>query len=196
MSAWELTRADVGNALALIGEAMRPHLGHEHKINLVHAALIAGASPTIAARDKRIGELEAENDRLSDERDEALHAPWPKWAEEIRAKLISFGVETDDVDGCNLPEAFEEFLDDLDRADEKVTTQADTIATLQRRVEAAEKALKFYADPANWIDTPPWDGDPNCVSPKAVPVTKEDGRPCDCGDTARAALASVLGGTL
>lgn len=71
-----------------------------------------------------------------------------------------------------------------------------TIAALQRRVDSAEKALKFYADPANWIDTPPWDGDPNCVSPKAVPVTKEDGRPCDCGDTARAALASVLGGTL
>lgn len=53
-------------------------------------------------------------------------------------------------------------------------------------------ALKFYADPENWIDTPSWDGDPSCITPKAIPVTKEqDGsRPCDCGDVARAALAA------
>ncbi|MER8924310.1 hypothetical protein [Mesorhizobium sp. M0859] len=54
------------------------------------------------------------------------------------------------------------------------------------------KALKFYADPANWIDTPSWDGDPTCITPKAIPVTKEDGRPCDCGDMARAALLTAL----
>ncbi|TIU88841.1 MAG: hypothetical protein E5W06_00300 [Mesorhizobium sp.] len=52
------------------------------------------------------------------------------------------------------------------------------------------KALKFYADPENWIDTPSWDGDPTCFTPKAIPVTKEEdgSRPCDCGDVARAAL--------
>ncbi|RWE37449.1 hypothetical protein [Mesorhizobium sp.] len=55
------------------------------------------------------------------------------------------------------------------------------------------KALKFYANPENWIDTPSWDCDPTCFTPKAIPVTKqEDGcQPCDCGDVARAALASL-----
>jgi hypothetical protein len=58
-------------------------------------------------------------------------------------------------------------------------------------VEKMQQALKFYADPNNWIDTPSWDGDPGCITPKAIPVTSEDGRPCDCGSTAREALAFV-----
>lgn len=57
----------------------------------------------------------------------------------------------------------------------------------------AVKALEFYADPKNWVDTPSWDGDPECITPKAIPVTDDgDGaRPCDCGDTARAALSAL-----
>lgn len=57
----------------------------------------------------------------------------------------------------------------------------------------AMKALEFYANPRNWIDTPSWDGDPDCITPKAIPVTDDgDGaRPCDCGDTARAALSAL-----
>ncbi|RWX70448.1 hypothetical protein EN780_03370 [Mesorhizobium sp. M4B.F.Ca.ET.089.01.1.1] len=60
-------------------------------------------------------------------------------------------------------------------------------------LESMVKALKFYADAENWIDTPSWDGDPTCVTPKAIPVTKEEdgSRLCDCGDVARAALASL-----
>jgi len=57
-------------------------------------------------------------------------------------------------------------------------------------VEVRE-ALEFYANPDNWINTPSWDGDPECITPKAIPVTREDGRPCDCGDTARKALAAL-----
>lgn len=55
------------------------------------------------------------------------------------------------------------------------------------------EALRFYADPANWIDTPPWEGDPEMVTPKAIPVLDdgEGSRPCDCGDTARAALSTT-----
>jgi len=57
------------------------------------------------------------------------------------------------------------------------------------RAEQAETALQFYADPANWRDTPPWDGDPDCISPKAIPgIASEDIWYCDCGDTARRAL--------
>jgi len=51
------------------------------------------------------------------------------------------------------------------------------------------EALAFYADPANWRDTPSWDGDPDCITPKAIPVDHtQEGSPCDCGDRARAAL--------
>jgi hypothetical protein len=56
---------------------------------------------------------------------------------------------------------------------------------------AMREALEFYANPDNWIDTPSWDGDPSCITPKAIPVTSEDGRPCDCGDRARSALSSL-----
>ncbi|MER9685887.1 hypothetical protein [Mesorhizobium sp. M0139] len=58
-------------------------------------------------------------------------------------------------------------------------------------LDAVRKALTFYADPANWVDTPSWDGDPECITPKAIPVTKEDGQQiCDCGDIARKAVQS------
>ena len=54
------------------------------------------------------------------------------------------------------------------------------------------EALRFYADPANWIDTPDWDGDGSGGSPKAIPVDRsQEGSPCDCGDKARDALAGV-----
>ncbi len=59
---------------------------------------------------------------------------------------------------------------------------------LKAENERMRKALEFYASPSNWINTPPWDGDPECISEKAIPVLPEEGRPCDCGDTARAAL--------
>ncbi len=64
------------------------------------------------------------------------------------------------------------------------------------RAEAARlrEGLQFYADPANWRDTPSWDGDPDCITPKAIPVDRsQDGSPCDCGDRARAALAGEAG---
>jgi hypothetical protein len=59
-------------------------------------------------------------------------------------------------------------------------------------VSKLREALQFYADPKNWIDTPSWDGDPSCISPKAIPVLREDGRPCDCGETARKALGLTI----
>lgn len=70
-------------------------------------------------------------------------------------------------------------------------------AALLSRVERLEKALSFYAEEKNWVDTPSWDGDPECITPKAIPVSSEgEGvRVCDCGDTARAALAIMEGST-
>jgi hypothetical protein len=54
------------------------------------------------------------------------------------------------------------------------------------------EALRFYANPDNWIDTPSWDGDPSCLTPKAIPVDRsQDGSPCDCGDIARKALLAL-----
>lgn len=69
-------------------------------------------------------------------------------------------------------------------AERIVPAQGDEVARLRG-------ALEFYANPDNWIDTPPWDGDPEMITPKAIPVLRsgEDGNPCDCGDVARAALA-------
>lgn len=60
-------------------------------------------------------------------------------------------------------------------------------------IEQLRAALEYYANPRNWIDSPSWDGDPGCFTPKAIPVIREvDGSsPCDCGDTARAALAQT-----
>jgi hypothetical protein len=72
----------------------------------------------------------------------------------------------------------------------KITTLRAQIAALQAAAAEMRAALEFYADPKNWIDTPSWNGDFECITPKAVPVLSEEGRPCDCGDTARAALAS------
>lgn len=70
-------------------------------------------------------------------------------------------------------------------------TSAAVVAAIAGERAKFREALTFYADPVNWINSPSWDGDPECISEKAIPVTMEDGRPCDCGDRARAALASV-----
>lgn len=61
----------------------------------------------------------------------------------------------------------------------------------ERLLAIATDALGFYANKKNWIDTPPWDGDPEVLTPKAIPVGSDDdgARPCDCGDRARSALA-------
>lgn len=71
-------------------------------------------------------------------------------------------------------------------------TRADTarLSELEAEVARLRSALQFYANEANWIDTPSWDGDPECITPKAIPVNRSDdgGSPCDCGDRARAAL--------
>jgi hypothetical protein len=57
---------------------------------------------------------------------------------------------------------------------------------------SVREALEFYADPDNWTDTPSWDGDPDNTTPKAIPILRNDeGHPCDCGDTARKALAAL-----
>lgn len=75
----------------------------------------------------------------------------------------------------------------------KAIEAALSAAEPQPAPSVAVKALEFYANPRNWIDTPSWDGDPDCITPKAIPVTDDgDGaRPCDCGDTARAALSAL-----
>ncbi|MGN6773139.1 MAG: hypothetical protein ACTHJQ_25320 [Rhizobiaceae bacterium] len=73
---------------------------------------------------------------------------------------------------------------------------------IERMISAALKAspsqgalracVEFYANPENWIDTPPWDGDPDCITPKAIPVYREDGNQiCDCGNHARRTLAGA-----
>ena len=57
-----------------------------------------------------------------------------------------------------------------------------------------QDALKFYADPDNWIMAE-W-GDDDTSTEKAIPVVKEDGATfCDCGDRARAALTDDHGAT-
>lgn len=57
----------------------------------------------------------------------------------------------------------------------------------EARLKQAVEVIEFYANPDNWIDTPSWDGDPECFTPKAVPVINQGdgGTPCDCGDTVR-----------
>lgn len=81
-----------------------------------------------------------------------------------------------------------EYEDDQ-RAHRETTERELQIALA--RAERLEGALSFYANPDNWRDTPSWDGDPDCITPKAIPVDHaQDGSPCDCGDIARAALTT------
>ena len=57
------------------------------------------------------------------------------------------------------------------------------------RTKVLETALRFYADPKNWINTPPWEGDPEVFTPNAIPGRYQEGAfACDCGETARTAL--------
>ncbi len=78
-----------------------------------------------------------------------------------------------------------------------IAASRSAIPALIERVERAEaenarmrEALEFYAEPANFLNSPPWEEDPECFTPNAVPfTTQEDGaKVCDCGDKARAAL--------
>lgn len=93
----------------------------------------------------------------------------------------------------DLTEANGEMFDEQDR--EKI----DAIDKFWRdgysgedEVTRLREALEFYANPKNWQDTPPWDGDPDCITPAAIPVDhSQEGSPCDCGDRARAALSST-----
>jgi hypothetical protein len=76
------------------------------------------------------------------------------------------------------------------KAQSMFTAPAPAVDVVRELVDA----LRWYADPSNWIDTPSWDGDPDCTSQKAIPVTQQEGATiCDCGDKARAALAASGG---
>jgi hypothetical protein len=68
----------------------------------------------------------------------------------------------------------------------RALSRADDASNASAEARLRE-ALEFYADERNWIDTPSWDGDPSCTTPKAIPMqsTEDSGRICDCGDTAR-----------
>ncbi len=73
--------------------------------------------------------------------------------------------------------------------------QADAaLAAMQARLDQALDGLRFYADEKNWIDTPSWDGDPDCITPNGIPMQsqgQDDPPICDCGDTARQVLAKI-----
>jgi len=74
-----------------------------------------------------------------------------------------------------------------------VGTMLERTLSAENEAEVLRQAVEFYANPKNYIDSPSWDGDPGCFTPAAIPVTDDgDGsRPCDCGDTARAALKAL-----
>lgn len=82
------------------------------------------------------------------------------------------------------------------KAEARAETAERQLAERDAELARKDKALCYYANPENWIDTPPWDGDPDCITPKAIPIIRggDDGSPCDCGDAARAALGSGDGG--
>lgn len=73
---------------------------------------------------------------------------------------------------------------------ESEKTPVEAVQEMQAEIERLQAALRFYADPKNYVDTPSWDGDPTCITPKAIPCSFQDegARICDCGDIARAAL--------
>ncbi len=64
---------------------------------------------------------------------------------------------------------------------------------LATEIARLRAGLEFYANPKNYINTPSWDDDPECITPDAIPVDhSQEGSPCDCGDRARAILAGAL----
>lgn len=84
-----------------------------------------------------------------------------------------------------------------DSLEEENLSQNDEINTLKQTlnsndeyIKRLEKALEFYANEKNYIDTPSWDDDPDCYTPKAIPVVYEEEGSyyCDCGETARKVL--------
>jgi hypothetical protein len=61
-----------------------------------------------------------------------------------------------------------------------------SLAAAEADAGRLREALEFYAEPANWRAVE-WGDDQE--TPWAIPVLGEAGSPCDCGDTARAALS-------
>lgn len=100
---------------------------------------------------------------------------------------------TTDYLGCEHCSTDIPLIEKIATAGSKGATKVVYLYAAPPAPSVAVKALEFYANPENWIDTPSWDGDPDCITPKAIPVIDDgDGaRPCDCGDTARDALIAL-----
>lgn len=92
----------------------------------------------LATSQRELAEARAELDRALDERDEALQEPWPKWADEIRKCLESYGV--DPGDEWDLPEQFEMWIAGVVEAETARAEAAEARATAsERQVEAMER---------------------------------------------------------
>lgn len=128
----------------------------------------ARSASVIALQDERIASLERERDEARE-----WASGWQRIAETTCTVL---GLDLIDPD---------KIVEAVRGKFEAAEARADALSVQVVRKDAA---LNFYADPDNWIGTPSWDGDPGCFTPKAIPVTRDEGRPCDCGDRARAAL--------
>lgn len=68
-----------------------------------------------------------------------------------------------------------------------------TMAEAANRIVVLEKALAFYADPANYIDALWQNGTLELAdTPNAIPAVNQEGAwVCDCGDVARAVLGAA-----
>jgi hypothetical protein len=133
------------------------------------AQAIVTAVNSYSALQARVEELEAENERLM----AALRSA------HVAMKIASA-----------LPNVYDEYDFSEAISEAEVALLSGPSSPVASRADM-EAALKFYADPANYINSPSWDGDPECFTQNCIPVAKQEGSAiCDCGDVARAALGN------
>ncbi len=107
-----------------------------------------------ASLESELATLRAENEALrrrlanaEDERDEALQAPWPQWADAIRKCLMGYGV--DPGDEWDLPEQFEDWLNGVvENETARATAAESTVEALVKALE--EKREQIVAGPIAW----------------------------------------------
>jgi hypothetical protein len=85
----------------------------EHRSGLMSTRVEVAITTYLACKpdQARIAELQAEVARLEDQLDEARHAPWPQWADDIRKKLEEYGVDVGPENEWDIGEQFENWID-------------------------------------------------------------------------------------
>ena len=121
----------------------------EHKENAIRNARIA-----VSIRAER-DQLQAENERLKDDLDDAIRGPWAEWAEKITKsvrKRSGYDGFDDQAEGVDLPTEVEDCLCELEHLIKKIASERDALKSKLDAMGKGEPIYQYQMGDGSWID--------------------------------------------